>query len=229
MKKKLVVMTAAAMALVLGACGTSAPEESGQAESAEAQVVSADAAQTETAEQKEEESADANANEISLPEEVPSEFYFSSGVGAWSTDLILHKDGSFFGDYHDSDMGDTGDDYPNGTVYVSSFSGVFTNIQQIDDYTYEMTLSEVQTDEEEGVESIADEIRYVSSSAYGLETGSTCYLYLPGTPKESLSEDCLMWVHMDYFDENDELTCYLIYNQEPGYTFIGDNTDYSEE
>lgn len=228
MKKKLAVMTAAAaMALVLGACGTSAPEESGQAASADAQAVSADAAQTETAEQAEEESADANT--VSLPEEVPTEFYFASGVGAWSTDLTLHKDGTFFGDYHDSDMGDTGDGYPNGTVYVSSFSGAFTNIQQIDAYTYEMTLSDVQTDEEEGVENIIDEIRYVSSSAYGLETGSTCYLYLPGTPKDSLSEDCLMWVHMDFFDENDNLTCYLIYNQEPGYTFIGDNTDYTEE
>lgn len=226
MKRKTVMLIMTGlMVLSLAACGsTSTPstEESGQAQEASADARTASSADAAEADQPAEETEE---NTTEFPADVPTDFYFASGVGAWSTDMTLHKDGSFFGEYHDSDMGDTGDGYPNGTVYISSFTGEFTDIQQLDEYTYEMTLSNVQTEQEEGVESIADEIRYVSSSAYGVESGSKCYLYLPGTPKANLNEDCLMWVHDDFFDENEDLTCYLIYNEEPGYTFIGDNVE----
>ena len=50
-------------------------------------------------------------------------FSFSSGVGAWGTDLEVYADGSFKEVYHDSDMGVTGEGYPNGTVYLCGFSG----------------------------------------------------------------------------------------------------------
>ena len=36
-------------------------------------------------------------------------FVFSSGAGAWFTQLDMHADGSFEGQYHDSDMGLTGE------------------------------------------------------------------------------------------------------------------------
>ena len=41
-----------------------------------------------------------------------STFYFLSGAGAWSTELVVSPDGSFTGYYHDTDMGDSGADYP---------------------------------------------------------------------------------------------------------------------
>ena len=53
------------------------------------------------------------------------EFGFASGAGGWSSELTFANDGIFMGSYHDSDMGDTGDGYPNGTIYVSDFSGRF--------------------------------------------------------------------------------------------------------
>ena len=46
-----------------------------------------------------------------------STFYFLSGAGAWSTELVVSPDGSFTGYYHDTDMGDSGAGYPNGTRY----------------------------------------------------------------------------------------------------------------
>ena len=70
-------------------------------------------------------------------------FEFSSGAGAWSTYFTIEKDGSFAGNYHDSDMGDTGDGYGNGTLYYSDFSGHFTDLTKVDDTTYEMTLSDI--------------------------------------------------------------------------------------
>ena len=41
-------------------------------------------------------------------------FYFSSGAGAWWTELRIQGDGSFEGHYQDADMGDSGDAYTNG-------------------------------------------------------------------------------------------------------------------
>lgn len=51
------------------------------------------------------------------------QFVFSSGVGAWQTMLNINEDGSFKGYYSDSDMGDTGEGYPNGIIYLSVFEG----------------------------------------------------------------------------------------------------------
>ena len=36
-------------------------------------------------------------------------FYFSSGAGAWGTEMDISADGSFTGNFHDSEMGDTGE------------------------------------------------------------------------------------------------------------------------
>ena len=62
---------------------------------------------------------------VMLPDALPLDFTFASGAGAWLTELMLEQDGSFAGQYHDSEMGDLGDDYPNGSCYISTFSGRF--------------------------------------------------------------------------------------------------------
>ena len=48
---------------------------------------------------------------------LPSEFVFSSGAGAWATILNIESDGTFTGEYHDSDI---------DTVWICEFSGKFT-------------------------------------------------------------------------------------------------------
>ena len=62
-------------------------------------------------------------------------FYFLSGAGAWSTELVFSSDGSFTGYYHDTDMGDCGMGYPNGTRYECDFSGTFALAEQRDEFT----------------------------------------------------------------------------------------------
>ena len=42
------------------------------------------------------------------------EFYFSSGAGGWATVMTIDADGTFSGNFHDSDMGTTGEGYPYG-------------------------------------------------------------------------------------------------------------------
>lgn len=44
--------------------------------------------------------------------DLPDALYFSSGAGAWRTELRVEADGSFSADYSDMDMGDAGEIIP---------------------------------------------------------------------------------------------------------------------
>ena len=76
---------------------------------------------------------------VEAPEEEPTEettllpftqnlcFWFSSGAGAWRTELLLSPDGTFSGEFSDSDMGVTGPGYEEyGTLYYSVFTRYLT-------------------------------------------------------------------------------------------------------
>jgi predicted small lipoprotein YifL len=126
---------------------------------------------------------------------LPREFSFLSGVGGWSTDIEMGEDGTFRGAFHDSDMGDTGEDYPYGTVYVCSFSGRFGDVKYIDDYTYSMHLKELTIEPREET-SIEDGVRYVAGGPYGLENADEILVYLPGSQMSKLPWDFVTWVSM---------------------------------
>jgi len=161
--------------------------------------------------------------EDTLPDELPLTFIFSSGAGGWGTSMTLNDDGSFEGLYSDSEMGEMGETYPQGTVYVSEFSGKFGDIKQINDYTYSMTLKEITSKYAEGEEWILEEIRYVVAEPYGVESGKEFILYTPQTPVEGLSEEFLSWWPNRYLYVEGELTtlsCYGIYNKETEYGFF---------
>ena len=100
------------------------------------------------------------------------EFYFASGVGGWSTSLTIEPDGSFSGNYHDSDMGDAGDDYPNGTVYCCSFSGTLSILQQVDEHSWMIRVDSLTLNEEPGQETVEDGFRYITAEAYGEPHGN---------------------------------------------------------
>jgi uncharacterized protein YecT (DUF1311 family) len=148
-------------------------------------------------------------------------FEFCSGAGGWSTDFEIEKDGSFKGSYHDSDMGDTGDDYENGTMYLCGFSGKFTDLTKINDYTYQMKMENLTYDETPGKEEIADGVKYIYTDVYGLEGTDTFKVYLPGAPVRDLSEDVYFWVRWANDDSEegtqDTLTIPIIVNEEMGY------------
>ena len=154
------------------------------------------------------------AAEDSVWKEVPENFVFSSGVGAWATELQVEDDGSFTGVYHDSEMGDTGDGYPNGTVYFCNFSGKFTEPLRFDKCMYEMDLEELNIEGTEGDSYIENGVRYVCSEPYGISGGTQFTLYTPGQPYELMSEDFIWWVRSIYGNEDtDYLTCYAICNE----------------
>lgn len=144
------------------------------------------------------------------------QFEFSSGAGAWAEEFTIEKDGSLRGSFSDSDMGDIGDGYPNGTTYCSSYTGHFTDLQQINEYTYEMKLADISYVDTVGTEEIYDEMRYVYVGAYCLGENDTFKVYLPGTPISELSELEYSWI--SYSNESEtELTMMIIVDEENEY------------
>ena len=125
-----------------------------------------------------------------------STFYFLSGAGAWSTELVVSPDGSFTGYYHDTDMGDSGADYPNGTRYECDFSGTFALVEQRDEFTYILRLTSLALKEVPGTERVADGLKLISAEAYGISGGDEFMLYSPGSPSAGLPEEFLEWVRM---------------------------------
>ena len=171
------------------------------------------------------ETESAAQKESELPAAFPLDFRFSSGAGAWYTVITLNQDGSFSGEYCDSDMGDSGEAYPHGKEYICNFSGRFDPVVQTDSNTYSMTLSEITAEKESGEEWIEDGILHIASDPYGLSEGTEYRLYLPETEKEGLPEDFLSWYPGWNFadaDGNlpDTLSCFGIYNVKMGYGFF---------
>lgn len=164
----------------------------------------------------------AAAEDASVWEEVPENFVFSSGVGAWATELQVENDGSFTGYYHDSDMGETGNGYPNGTVYICNFSGKFSEPLRFDKCMYEMDLEELKMEGSIGDSYIENGVRYVYSEPYGISGSDQFTLYTPGQPYELVSEDFAWWVRNSGMNNsNDYLTCYAICNATTQDGFVG--------
>ena len=155
-----------------------------------------------------------------LPDALPLDLTFASGAGAWCTGLTLERDGSFAGAYHDSEMGDQGEGYPNGSCYISTFSGKFGDIRQVGDHAWAMSLEELTVQEAPGEEWIEDGIRYIASEAYGLEKGTDFLLYSPETPTEGLDEEFLTWWPRWNVEDTGTLNCWGLWNQEMGYGFF---------
>jgi len=160
------------------------------------------------------------------------QFSFASGVGAWGTEIKIASDGSFVGDYHDTDMGDTGENYPNGTVYLSKFHGKFRNAKKLNDYTFSFELDELVYDEP-FEDSYENGVRYIIESAYGLESGKKYMLYLPKSIVKNLPEEFVNWVSMPMawssYNKPILLPFYGIYNVEKEYGFFSSEAPYPKK
>lgn len=148
----------------------------------------------------------------------PLQFTFSSGAGGWGTVLLLNSDYTFNGSFHDSDMGDLAPEYPGGTAYISTFSGRFENITQLDEYSYSLELTQIEMSNIPGEEWIEDGIRYIATDPYGLE-GTQYTLYLPDTPVNRLSDEFLSWWPYRY-EQGETLSCFGILNETNGHGFF---------
>lgn len=162
---------------------------------------------------------------VTLPISEPTALRFLSGAGAWSTDLVLYPDGTFTGNFHDSNMGETGAGYPHGTVYTCDFEGRFLPTRQINETTYELRLTELTTKKPAGEEWLEDDIRYVAATPYGLEADrdDEFYFYTPDAPVTGMDDDFLGWWPGRYKKPQPAtLLCYGLYNEDEGTGFFSD-------
>ena len=143
-------------------------------------------------------------------------YYFSSGAGGWEDDFSISEDGTFEGHYYDSDMGDTGDEYPNGTQYFCDYKGRFEDIKKINDYTYSMRMTELTVTNDDH-EFISDGVRYIPLSPYALDEADEILIYLPGTPVSELSEEVQMWLFIPYQDQQETLESLALVNVNEDY------------
>lgn len=157
-------------------------------------------------------------------------FTFSSGAGAWGTVLTIHEDGTFEGNYHDTDAGDGGEDHPYGTRYICDFSGQFTEPVKVNDYTYSAQIQNIQYAKQPGITEIIDGIQNVYSEPYGLEQAENILFYTEGAPLAELPEEYRSWV--GYYDLSNtaekELPFIGLYNeaaQEGFSSFVEADTD----
>lgn len=149
-------------------------------------------------------------------------FVFSSGAGAWSTQLTLLPDGTFTGRYQDMDMGDMGEENPNGTVYYCDFSGSFFQPGKVDDHFWTMGLEYLSTEKEPGEITYEDGIKYVSTGPNGLEQAQEVWLYLPGAQTKDLPEEFLSWTTSAFAGEVPEkLPFYGLYSVNDQSGFVG--------
>lgn len=180
----------------------------------------------ETIEETETEQAEDVENIFS---DMPDEFVFSSGAGAWGTWIELSEDGSFVGHYHDSDMGVSGEGYPNGTLYICTFSGRFSIPEPTDKQNvYSMKLLELNINDEEkvGTEEIVDETLYVYTTPYGFEDADEFLVYTPGASLSDMTEACRSWMFLseEIFKETPD-GYFVIYNIDGEEAFTGQNDD----
>lgn len=168
-------------------------------------------------ETEEEDEGAAGDNEVFSQLEGVS-FGFSSGAGGWGTELTVNPDGTFEGEYHDSDMGDTGSGYPDGTVHICSFTGQFSAPEKVDDHTYRFKVTSLEYDDP-GSESIEDGIRYITEEPYGVINGDTVELYTPGKSGEDLPEAFKEWIIRvaDESEYDPEMTTYGLLIGECGF------------
>lgn len=144
-----------------------------------------------------------DAQDTSMPNEkspdkisfadIPSEFVLA-GAGAWRTILTIHEDGSFVGEYSDSEMGEKGEGYPRGTVYICGFEGKFAEPRKVDEFIYSTKLESYKVAEPSGRVYYEDEIRYIVTEPAGMQNADEFYIYLPGAAiKGDLRESDLYW------------------------------------
>lgn len=129
------------------------------------------------------------------------------------TMLSLNDDGFFTGEY----LGMEGRQAEPTLVYQNEFSGQFTEIEKIDEYSYSLQLTTMNYTKEIGSEWADGHIPYQATTANGLDNGQSFILYAPGTPVEQIPQDTRNWSttywDLDPYNEPPKnLNCWLLRN-----------------
>ena len=164
-------------------------------------------------------------NTADIPEEIFgteevldfSEFsgeYCFKGNGDRITELTLHDDGSFEGEFRNFNAHlEPGYYY----VYKAKFSGKFSNLKKAGDYSFSATLSELNKEPIEETEEETDygwKIRTVEAKAEGIEGGENFRFCVDGTPVGRLPNACKQWLQNTIGDPGESVPGTCFYNED---------------
>lgn len=164
----------------------------------------------------------ADTSEEKIFERLIKRFIFTSGAGGWFTVMSVSKDGDIKGNYNAPVSGYTGPDHPNGQVFVSDFTGKFTDLIKVNDYEYKMTLTNLDYPKS-GTTKIVNGVKIETTEPYGIadkkSPGKEFILYLPGRPVQDLPEAVGNWIYDFKNRMPEKLTSAVIFNKDKGWAF----------
>jgi hypothetical protein len=148
-----------------------------------------------------------------LPIEHSLEMNMFNGVGNWENYLRLDQDGVFWGSYHDLDMGETGEDYPEGTYYWNEYWGNFENFEELNDYSYKMTMTTMGLEYQDPWVDIDGGMKMETiNDITGIKRETDYILYLPNTPVSVLPEYAGTWFPDEDISERETTGMYILYS-----------------
>ncbi len=148
------------------------------------------------------------------------DLWLTTGAGGFATSLKIYSDGTFSGVSSDTEYGDNGSEYPNGTIYYCEFSGKFTDVSISDSFTLNLRPEYVDTTHTVGKTEIKDGVRYIYTSPTGISESDEYHLYLPGMTTESLPAVFLNWHLYCLGQYGETLSCYALHNLNSDFGFF---------
>ncbi len=153
------------------------------------------------AKEKDNESKDSGSSEkeesssMEIFSEIPEEFVFSSGSGAWRTYITISPKGEFVGEFSNWDSMPVRDDAPNGVTQKCPFKGAFKDVEKVNDFEYTLKIDYLETTGTGGQEVVDGlVIETLESVPYGFEEAEDFILYLPGRETADLDPTFLSWI-----------------------------------
>ncbi|MBJ7688858.1 hypothetical protein HAU32_07710 [Weissella confusa] len=154
------------------------------------------------------------------------DFWFTSGAGGWRTVMTINEDGTFSGKFTDSDMGDSGTDYPKGSMKISEFTGRLDNVQKVSATAYTMTVSQLDYNPA-NVTTIVDGVREITAEPYGIGLNDAITIYLPGQEVDRNDATYRMWLgtggpygDTTAFIQNEKFTLPTLFDTTQHYAWI---------
>lgn len=160
------------------------------------------------------------AGQFELPFEEDLQFYVEAEDGSWNNALTLRSDGSMYGSYYELDKTLIGENYQNGTYYWNTYWGKFGEILWLDESSYSLTLNEVATEKEDGIERLEDDSfkSITTLNMKGISNGSEYILFAPGTPIHMLPENMEELLNKDLSNQ-DSLEMFVLLDTEQQIAF----------
>ncbi len=156
-----------------------------------------------------------------LGNEFSQTMYLANTTGRGGGSITLLGNGSFTGETH-AMYPEEGKGQYITVVEKCEFSGKFSNIEKVDEYSYSLELIEFMLDKPAGTEEITEDVHFRYTDDQNFSDGKTFILYAPEAPLSVLTEDAKFgWPGPFEGAEIGEVGCWTLYNLDNYESYFG--------